>query len=67
MSQVPHNRSPSIPAFTTLPVISKAEWTFVQRVIQGTVHKFSGIRDAMQITFLPYLLQDKLADDDRVR
>jgi hypothetical protein len=45
----------------------QAEWTFIQRVVQGIGPKFPGIKDAMQMTFLPSLLWDKIADDGPVR
>jgi hypothetical protein len=41
----------------------QAEWTFVQRVVEGIGTKFACIRDGMQTTFLPSLLQDKIMDD----
>jgi hypothetical protein len=43
-----------------------ADWTFFQRVVQGIGDIFVGIRDALQTTFLPSLLQYKLADDKPV-
>jgi hypothetical protein len=45
----------------------QAEWTFVHWVVKDIGPKYTCIWDAMQTTFLPSLLWDKIADDDPVR
>jgi hypothetical protein len=45
----------------------QTEWTFVQRVVEDIGPHVACIQDAMQTTFLPSLLRDKIADDDPVQ
>jgi hypothetical protein len=45
----------------------QAEWTFVQRVVEGIGPICACIRDSMQTTFLSSLLREKIANDDPVQ